>query len=244
MGDGPRRHPLLADLNLPPLGMETRGNPLVTADAAVRGAGRRQPRRRRRRRPGRRGAAAARDAQAPRVRQGHRRAALGGGAADPRADGRADDLPARGTPVSWSWPPAPASTRVSSPTRCLAECRDRRPRRSRLSVLVVGHRRRPGAAAVAHERVERHRRSVGVPQVGRHAVAGDVGAQPRRAPAPADEITCRAQRGAPLGVEPSEVHVGALLVGFTAAEDPGFEARSRRPHAAGDDAVRECVESR
>ena len=30
VGDGPRRHPLLAALDLPPLGMETRGNPLVT----------------------------------------------------------------------------------------------------------------------------------------------------------------------------------------------------------------------
>jgi len=30
VGDGPRQHPLIAHLNLPPLGMETRGNPLVT----------------------------------------------------------------------------------------------------------------------------------------------------------------------------------------------------------------------
>jgi quinoprotein glucose dehydrogenase len=30
VGDGPRQHPHLAALNLPPLGMETRGNPLVT----------------------------------------------------------------------------------------------------------------------------------------------------------------------------------------------------------------------
>jgi len=30
VGDGPRRHPLLAALDLPPLGMETRGNPLLT----------------------------------------------------------------------------------------------------------------------------------------------------------------------------------------------------------------------
>lgn len=30
IGDGPRRHPLLAALNLPPLGMETRANPLLT----------------------------------------------------------------------------------------------------------------------------------------------------------------------------------------------------------------------
>ena len=30
MGDGPRNHPHIAHLNLPPLGMETRGNPLVT----------------------------------------------------------------------------------------------------------------------------------------------------------------------------------------------------------------------
>ena len=30
VGDGPRRHPLIAHLNLPPLGMETRGHPLAT----------------------------------------------------------------------------------------------------------------------------------------------------------------------------------------------------------------------
>ncbi len=30
IGDGPRQHPLLASLNLPPLGMEARANPLVT----------------------------------------------------------------------------------------------------------------------------------------------------------------------------------------------------------------------
>jgi quinoprotein glucose dehydrogenase len=30
VGEGPRRHPAIAHLNLPPLGMETRGNPLVT----------------------------------------------------------------------------------------------------------------------------------------------------------------------------------------------------------------------
>lgn len=30
VGEGPRRHPRLAALNLPPLGMQTRGNPLVT----------------------------------------------------------------------------------------------------------------------------------------------------------------------------------------------------------------------
>jgi quinoprotein glucose dehydrogenase len=30
LGDGPRHHPHIAHLNLPPLGMETRGNPLVT----------------------------------------------------------------------------------------------------------------------------------------------------------------------------------------------------------------------
>ncbi len=30
IGDGPRQHPLLASLNLPPLGMEARSNPLVT----------------------------------------------------------------------------------------------------------------------------------------------------------------------------------------------------------------------
>ncbi len=30
IGDGPRHHPHIAHLNLPPLGMETRGNPLVT----------------------------------------------------------------------------------------------------------------------------------------------------------------------------------------------------------------------
>ena len=30
VGDGPRNHPHIAHLNLPPLGMETRGNPLVT----------------------------------------------------------------------------------------------------------------------------------------------------------------------------------------------------------------------
>ncbi len=30
VGEGPRRHPLLAALDLPPLGMETRGNPLLT----------------------------------------------------------------------------------------------------------------------------------------------------------------------------------------------------------------------
>ncbi len=30
VGEGPRNHPHLASLNLPPLGMETRGNPLVT----------------------------------------------------------------------------------------------------------------------------------------------------------------------------------------------------------------------
>jgi quinoprotein glucose dehydrogenase len=30
VGDGPRAHPHIAHLNLPPLGMETRGNPLVT----------------------------------------------------------------------------------------------------------------------------------------------------------------------------------------------------------------------
>lgn len=31
VGDGPRRHPLLAALDLPPLGMEARGNPLLTS---------------------------------------------------------------------------------------------------------------------------------------------------------------------------------------------------------------------
>ena len=32
IGDGPRHHPHLASLNLPPLGMETRGNPLGDPD--------------------------------------------------------------------------------------------------------------------------------------------------------------------------------------------------------------------
>ena len=67
-GDGPRDHPLLKALNLPPLGHASRGAPVVTRDVAVRA----------RRRSGERANADRRRRQeVPRRRQGERRDGVG-----------------------------------------------------------------------------------------------------------------------------------------------------------------------
>ena len=100
-GDGPRDHPLLKPLNLPPLGHPGRASPLVTktllfvgeGDPIMSNLGSRllpgdaRVDRARRRRP-----------EVPRVRQGDRRGALGNGAAG-RNNRRADDLHVRGEAV-------------------------------------------------------------------------------------------------------------------------------------------------
>ena len=83
-GDGPRDHPAIKHLNLPPLGHASRGALARHQDAAVRA----------RRRSGEHPDAGGRRRQEiPRARQGDRRDDLGDGAAG-RRDRRADDLPA------------------------------------------------------------------------------------------------------------------------------------------------------
>ena len=89
-GDGPRNHPLVKDLNLPPLGIPGRGAPLLTKTLLFIGEGSdalpgHQPRRHVR-------------PDVPRLRQGHRRGRVGDRAAR-RHDRRADHLHAPGQAV-------------------------------------------------------------------------------------------------------------------------------------------------
>ena len=90
-GDGPRNHPLLKDLNLPPLGIPNRPAPLLTKTLLVH---RRRQRRDHGHAPGRLGVGH----EVPRLRQGHRQGALGDRAAV-RHDRRTDDVHVQGQAV-------------------------------------------------------------------------------------------------------------------------------------------------
>ncbi len=100
VGDGPRNHPLLKDLNLPALGAPIRNAAMVTKTLLVRRDGRWQSRRRAQP-AGRRASdeqGGDRADQVPRLRQGDRSAAVGHGR--PGASARvADDLHASGKAV-------------------------------------------------------------------------------------------------------------------------------------------------
>ena len=78
-GDGPRFHPELKALNLPPLGQSVRAAPLVDQDAAVRD---------RRRSDQRAHAAERRRQEDPRLRQGDRPGAVGNRSSKPAAPAR------------------------------------------------------------------------------------------------------------------------------------------------------------
>ena len=86
-GDGPRFHPLLKDLNLPPLGYPNRPAPLLTKTLLFLGEGSNADQRNRRRRLDM-------GKEVPRLRQGDRQRHLGDGTAV-RNDRRTDDLHAQ-----------------------------------------------------------------------------------------------------------------------------------------------------